>query len=386
MLGVIFGVIALIAMLSIGEGAKREALRQIEQLGINNVVIKALPRTPAQEFKARERLSAGLTLDDAARIKAALPSIAEVAAIKEIEAEVLGAPAEASYQVTAVTPGYQRVKNLDISAGRFLCDQDQARRKAVCVLGWGVSRELGPPGRVGSALRIGDTIFMVVGVLELRHWTQPKLPALSSRNYNRSIFIPFSSALIFGGPQSAAAPAYEISVRFKEPGGIIPGSRVIKNILSRLHHGVEDYQMIVPLELIREARQTQGIFNIVLGGIAGITLLVGGIGIMNIMLATVSERTREIGIRRAVGANRRQIAAQFLTEAAILTVTGGLIGVVAGCLLSFLISGLTGWSTVVTGWAIILALAMALLVGIFSGFYPATRAARLDPIQALRHE
>ena len=386
MLGVIFGVAALIAMLSIGEGAKRESLRQIEQLGINNVVVKALPRTSSQELKARERLSVGITINDSRRIKAALPGLEEAAAVREIEVEILGAPAETSYQVTAVTPGYQRVKNLELAAGRFLCDQDQAEKNLVCVLGWDVSRGLGRAGRVGATLRINDAVFTVVGVLKPRNWFRNKLPALSPRNYNQSVFLPLATGRIFGGVPAGSDPVDEISIKFKNPGEILPGSRVIKSLLSRLHHGVEDYQMIVPLELIRGARQTQGIFNIVLGGIAGITLLVGGIGIMNIMLATVSERTREIGIRRAVGANRRQIVAQFLAESSILTVSGGLIGVIAGYIVSLFISGLAGWPTVITAWAVFLSLGMALLVGIFFGFYPAARAALLDPIQALRHE
>jgi len=175
---------------------------------------------------------------------------------------------------------------------------------------------------------------------------------------------------------------YDI-IRIEE---VLQGAAVIESALTRFHHQVKDYQLIIPQELIREAQQTQKIFNIVLGGIAGISLLVGGIGIMNIMLATVSERTREIGIRRAVGANQRDIAVQFLTEAIILTVTEGIIGSILGCAISIFISVLAGWETVVTGWAVVAALGMAIIVGVIFGFYPAYNAAKLDPIQALRNE
>jgi putative ABC transport system permease protein len=378
-------VTALIAMLSIGEGAKREALRQIERLGLNNVIVKALPLTRAQEIKARERLSGGLDFDDAARLKSALPSAA-AAALREVAAEIMGASPGASYQVAAVSPEYGRVKDLSVARGRFLCDQDELRRNLVCVLGAEIAPALGVQGHPGSTLRLGDSVFTVAGVLETRHWSRPKLPALASRNYNRSVLIPLSAARLFRRDPPGALPVDEISIRFPGPREVVPGAGVIANILSRRHHGVEDYQVVIPQELIREARETQKIFNFVLGGIAGISLLVGGIGIMNIMLAAVSERTREIGIRRAVGASRKHIAAQFLAEAVVLTVSGGVLGTVIGCLVSALIAVLAGWSTVVTGWSVALSIAMALSVGIFFGFYPARRAARLDPIEALRHE
>jgi putative ABC transport system permease protein len=309
-----------------------------------------------------------------------------VAALHEIRAEVLGAPKEAAYQLVATSEDYHQVKNLTIAQGRFLCHQDQLRKNQVCVLGWDISQELGSQGRLGSNLRIGDFIFKVAGILERRHWSKPKVAVLASRNYNECIFLPLSAARVFGGDPGVTIPVSEISVQFKGSREVITSSRIIESVLSRLHHGVEDYQLIIPQELIREAQQTQKIFNIVLGGIAGISLLVGGIGIMNIMLATVSERTREIGIRRAVGANQKHIVMQFLAEAGILTVSGGLIGTLLGCAASVLISILAGWETMVTGWAIFLSLGMALAVGIFFGFYPAYRAAKLDPIQALRYE
>ena len=385
-LGVVFGVVALISMLSIGEGAKREALRQIELLGTNNVIAKSLGQTEAQEIKARENLSRGLTLDDADRLKIMVPGIFLVAALKEIEAEIIGGPVETAYQLAATTENYNQVKNLGISQGRYISARDQKMKNLVCVLGWDIARDLGQQGRLGSKLRIEDTVFKVVGILEKRHWSKSKLPALTSRNYNRCVFIPLNSSGVFDRNWRSAIPVSEISVQFRDSGEVIQGAAVIESALTRFHHQVKDYQLIIPQELIREAQQTQKIFNIVLGGIAGISLLVGGIGIMNIMLATVSERTREIGIRRAVGANQRDIAVQFLTEAIILTVTEGIIGSILGCAISIFISVLAGWETVVTGWAVVAALGMAIIVGVIFGFYPAYNAAKLDPIQALRNE
>ena len=385
-LGVIFGVISLVAMLSIGEGGKKEALRQIELLGANNVIIKSVPQTEAQKIKARERLSPGLNFNDRERLKATLPAVIDISALREIQAEIMGGPVEGSYQVVAVTEDYGLVKNLGIHAGRFLCRQDQANRALVCVLGWDVSRELGAAGHPGDYLKIGDSIFVIVGILQERHWTMPKTPVLSSRNYNQCVFIPLSSAPVLVADPDAITPVDEVSIQFKSPRDIQAGSAAIKNILQRLHYGVEDYQTVIPQELIRKAQQTQRIFNIVLGGIAGISLLVGGIGIMNIMLATVSERTREIGIRRAVGASQKHIVVQFLLEAVILTLTGGIIGSLLGSLVPLILAALVGWEAVVTGWAVVLSLTMALAVGIFFGLYPAYQAARLDPIQALRCE
>lgn len=385
-LGVIFGVISLVAMLSIGEGAKQEALRQIELLGTNNIIVRSIPLTEAQKIKARERLSPGLNLNDGERIHSALPSVGHIAALREIPAEIIGTVLVEGYQVVAATEDYHLVKNLGVHSGRFLCRQDQVTRAQVCVLGWEVSRELGPRGQPGSSLRIGDSLFTVVGILRERHWKTPRSGVTASRNYNRCIFIPLNSSDGFASRVTDHTPVDEISIRFSDGRQVLGGAAAVKNILHRLHYGVEDYQVIIPQELIRQARETQNIFNIVLGGIAAVSLLVGGIGIMNIMLATVSERTREIGIRRAVGANRKHIIAQFLIEAVLLTVTGGVIGSFLGAVIPLFLAALAGWEAVVTGWAIMLSLGMALAVGIFFGFYPAFRAAKLDPIQALRFE
>jgi len=386
MLGVIFGVLALLSMLSVGEGAKQEALRQIEQLGTNNVIIKSILQTPDQEKKARERLSSGLNMEDLKLLRSAHPEITHSAGLREIETEILGAPAETAYQFLAVGGEYQAIKGLKTAGGRFLCSEDEKRRNLVCVLGWDISNEFGGQGRPGAKLRVGDHIFKVVGVVEKRDRSGPRLPALADRDFNKCVFIPLSSARCLVDDPGNNTPLSEISFRFENPQAVLPGSRILDHLLSRLHYGVSDYQMIIPQELLRQAHQTQRIFNIVLGGIAAISLLVGGIGIMNIMLATVSERTREIGIRRAVGASRKDIVAQFLTEAVVLTVSGSLIGILLGCLAPILISALAGWRAVITGWAILLAILMALAVGITSGLYPALKAARLDPVQALRYE
>ncbi|MFQ5902322.1 MAG: ABC transporter permease [Candidatus Binatia bacterium] len=386
-LGIIFGVVAVIAMLSIGEGAKRETLAQIEQLGTNNIILRSLALTEAQELAARERLSRGLSLYDVQRIREGAPGIAYVALLTEVKAALVGAQTELNPEIVATTETYREIRNLTVAEGRFLSALDVEQKNLVCVIGWNVASSLGPGGRVGQSIRIENEVFRVIGVLQHRNWIAAKSPALADRNFNRMVIIPLGTdrSLVAGASLDGGGMA-EISVRVKTGDNVASVAKVIKTIVERAHGGVEDYHMIVPQELLNQARRTHRMFNIVLGSIAGISLLVGGIGIMNIMLANVFERTKEIGIRRALGANRTHIVVQFLSEAILLTLSGGLIGIVLGVGGAKTISLLTGWSTIITGWALFLSIGMSLAVGIFFGLYPAYKASMLDPIVALRYE
>lgn len=383
-LGILFGVAAVIAMLSIGEGAKRETLQQIEQLGINNLIIRQIEQSEEQRHKASEKRSSGLSLKDVQALRDNLPIIDLVAPVKSVEAELIG---DVSPEILAVTSSFADLKTLELSEGRFISDKDNSSKNLVCVLGADVANALGRNGHVGQSVRIEGLQFQIVGVLKQRNWREGKIPALSTRNINKCVFIPLGSHLsVIRSPDYKYHMLTEMHLRLAnghEPQQAALGA---KRILEVTHRGVEDYQIVIPQELLSQLSRTQRTFNLVLGSIAAISLLVGGIGIMNIMLATVSERTREIGIRRAVGANKGHIIIQFLAETLLLTLTGALLGILCGVIFSLLIGFMAGWTTIVTVWSMLLSLGMASLVGLCSGLYPAVQAAEMNPITALRHE
>lgn len=389
-LGVICGVMAVLAMLSIGEGAKREAIRQIEQLGTKNIYIKAIPLTESQERKAVERLSRGLSTYDADRVINGCKLVKEVSYLKEISASITGMSREISPQIAACSHNYARILNLHTRQGRFITEEDISNKNLVSVIGANVAKNLGLNGKIGSQIRIEDNLFKIVGVLKRYDATTSKSSALSVRNFNDMLFVPSGTERALG--QAAFSRRHrvdgltELIIQMEKTEDVIKGADLIKRIIEVSHGGVEDYQIVIPLSLLKQSQQTQRTFNIVLGSIAGISLLVGGIGIMNIMLATVTERTREIGIRRAVGAKQRHIIIQFLAESVMLTFSGGVIGIAAGIGGVWLITTLAGWKTAVTALSLILPLLMSILVGISFGLYPAYMAAKMDPIDALRYE
>ena len=383
-LGVVFGVMALIAMLAVGEGAKRETLDLIEQLGTDSLILRQPLQTDAQLARSREHLSRGLTMLDVERIAHGVPGVRTVAPLAEIPASIVDLGVDTAVEVVATTHEYFVAKGLEVAEGRPLCDLDARLSNEVCVLGAETARALGERGRVGTTLRIEDRMVEVVGVLGLRSWRAARDPAMTARNVNRTVFVPLSMRTALAGVPEGEGLS-EISVRMTSSSLVASGADVLRDSMALWHGGLEDFQLVVPHELLARAFRTQQVFNVVLASIAAISLLVGGIGIMNIMLASVSERTREIGIRRAVGATQVDIVAQFLCEAVVLTVAGGAIGLAAGALAARAIAAFAGWSTVVTAWGVALSLAMALVVGLTAGLYPAVRASRLDPIVALRH-
>jgi putative ABC transport system permease protein len=385
-LGVLFGVVSVIAMLAIGEGSKQEILTQIEQLGTNNIIIRQSELSEDQQKKALEGRSQGLTLEDAQILKKNISLIQKQTVLKIVKGHIGGVPPEVSPEILAVNPVFSEIKGLKLSEGRFLGDLDISQRHQVCVLGAEIAQKLGKWGHVGQNIRIDNLQFHVIGVLSNKNWVEGKTKVLNTRNLNKSIFIPIG--IEKGFPRQSFFvnnTLSEIILQLDNRAQMGTSAEAIKRMMEVMHKGVEDYQIIIPHELLAQANQTQKIFNLVLGGIAAISMFVGGIGIMNIMLATISDRTREIGIRRAVGASQYHIAKQFLIETLILTLSGACLGLLGGIIFSYLIGSFAGWNVIVTGWSIFLALGMAIIVGIISGLYPAIKAASMDPIVALRY-
>ncbi len=400
MLGMIFGVGAVIAMLSIGEGAERQALGMIERLGVRNVLVRArdLPREEMEEVR---RKSLGVSFRDAAAIADAVPGVEEVAPRIRVDPyKVLAAGGKSEAVVYGVGHRHAALASLRLQEGRFLDPLDERDHAQVCVIGPGVRRDLfGYGPAIGNLLKVDDVWLEVVGVLaplapqepgqgsgQKSGKTETRFQGVQVGSVEREIYLPVTTAGRKLEHPPLDAPLDEIVVRMKEGASGAETAALVRGLLDRLHGGETDYEIVVPEALLAQSRRTQRLFNVVMGCIAGISLLVGGIGIMNIMLATVLERTREIGLRRAVGARQSDIRFQFVVEAFAISLLGGLAGVAVGLAISRGVAVYAGWDTLVTGGAILLATGVAMSVGLASGIYPAVRAAALDPIDALRYE
>jgi putative ABC transport system permease protein len=375
-------------MASIGEGARREALRQIERMGATNILIDDQIQSDNDDRKeALEKSPHGVTVADADALREIITDAIRVVPMKVEEREVKGGAKAARLTLVAAPPDLFELSNLSIMLGRKLDPSDETDKRRVCVLGWGARRELFPlVNPIGREIVTRNVVFTVVGVLNRRTAGSGEIEGVKLRDENRDIYLPLSVAISEKFRLSTGSDLSRIAVQMPHPEGLNQVADVARRVMIRRHREVEDYKVIVPEQLLKQHQSTQRIFNIVMGTIASISLLVGGIGIMNIMLASVLERTREIGVRRAVGATQGDITRQFLTEAILLSLSGGVVGVGLGIALAQGISSYARWETAVSLWAVVAAVSVSIGVGVIFGWLPARRAAKLDPITALRYE
>jgi len=387
MLGMVFGVGAVIAMLSIGAGAERQALETIGRLGLRNVLVRAKEIHPDQREEAQEK-SPGVAQRDAQAIADTVPGVELTAPRVRVDTyRVRSASARSGATVWGVSAAYPELTPLALVEGRFIDPLDERTHAQVCVVGLAVRRDLfGAEPALGALLKINDVWFEVIGVLAEENGGVASVDGVQVGSAGGEIYVPVSTALRKFDREPTRSPYDEIIVRLAADTPPSEAAAQVSALLARLHGGADDWEVVVPSALLAASRRTQRLFSVVMGCIAGISLLVGGIGIMNIMLATVLERTREIGVRRAVGARRAEIRLQFLVEAFVISALGGVTGIVLGVGIAKVVAASAGWPTVVTLPAVLLATGVSVSVGLASGYYPAVRAAELDPIEALRYE
>ena len=395
MLGVVFGVGSVVAMLSVGEGASKQALEQIRKLGSNNIIITAAKSVEDVSASTQRVLMSiyGLTYEDQIRFSETLNTVKKTVPAKLIRKIAFLGERRLELRVVGTTPAWFELVQREILAGRVLFSYDMEHLSPVAVLTeYGARRLLATRNTIGQTLRIGGDAFRVVGIVKSEggeagniQLPDQQVDAYIPINVAQTYFGDISVRRTSGSTEMEMVELHQIIVQVDRSENVEATARVIEDALDRFHKK-KDYIVSVPLALLKQAETTKRTFNIVLGSIACISLLVGGIGIMNIMLASVTERTREIGIRRAIGAKRKQIIVQFLIETVVLSTIGGIVGIGLGVLTPLLITYFSGMRTVITPLSIMLPLFISVGIGIIFGLYPAARAADVDPIVALRHE
>ena len=427
MLGIVFGVFSVIAMLAIGEGASAQAQQQVRALGATNIIVLSVKPpdeggSAASSGGGRSRtrmLVYGLLRSDYRLLKETLPSINGAVPMREIPSETRYLDKTINSRIVGCTSEYLSMNHLEMQSGRFLSDKDQDDLSNVCVIGATTAATLFPfENPLKNSVQIKNYRYRVVGVTRDRTASAAVGGSLAGQDFNKDVYIPLRTFQVRIGDSvfNASSGSFsaekvelnQITLRVRDSEDVLSTAEVVKESLQRTHGNVKDWDVIVPLELLRQADQIRQIFNIVLGSIAAISLVVGGIGIMNIMLATVTERTREIGIRRALGARQRDIIEQFLTETIVLSGAGGLIGVLLGLMTPLAFKGiqwtvqnfvlsssgdnsplgkmLTDMQPQIPLWSLPVSFGISVGIGVVFGIYPARSAARMDPIEALRHE
>ncbi|MGL1957030.1 MAG: ABC transporter permease [Colwellia sp.] len=387
LLGMIFGVGAVIAMLNIGEGAEREALKMINNMGLHNLIIEA------QEFDEKELLeqrkhSRGLSIRDGEITVKSIPFFASFSAQKIIDTySIFSSQGKSSGEALGVSSHFFTLSKFNLAQGRVLNKSDDNSFAQVTLLGATSAKQLFPLGdAIGKNIKINHLWFKVVGVLQAPFLKKEEFQGIKLGGEQNQVFIPLNTALHKFPSKNLSAEISSLKLQVKDGVDPIAAAKAVSHLLQRRHNKIDDYNIVVPAALLAQQKQTQQIFNIVMSCVAGISLLVGGIGIMNIMLATVLERTKEIGLLRAVGATQKDIRLQFMAESFTISILGGLLGICFGILLSELISLYSQWAVSWSITAIILSFSICAMVGLIFGVYPAIKASQLDPIEALQSD
>jgi putative ABC transport system permease protein len=389
-LGIVFGVGSVIGMLAIGSGAKEESLRFIEQLGVRNVLVDSRPTASQEEFLQRRKSSPGLSERDVRILRTNIESLELLSARRTLHpAQVLPKPAKDIPELYGVNATYEAIHSLHIAEGKFFSQADDDSSATVCVLGESAKINLlGYAPATGKFIKVNDTWLEVLGVLSEQLMAGASSSGGSMQDINNIVYIPLNTFQYRFWDTSAGQKddLDGIEMRLRPEADSVEVAKVITAVLNQTHHEVQDYSVTIPAALLAQQKRTQTIFTYVMVAIAAISLLVGGIGIMNIVLATVMERTREIGIRRSVGARRFDIVRQFLTESVLISMGGGLLGIGFGFFLAWLIARTAEWKTIVTTASVVIAFGVSVIVGMVFGIYPAVKASRINPIDALRYE
>ena len=427
-LGIIFGVAAVIAMLAIGNGAQQEILDQIKLVGVNNIVIKPIIEQEEEKIeeqvgkKEKKKFSPGLTVRDVSSIKSTIPGIAKISPEIIIDTYVIRGGIRRSAKLVGVEPTYFNIYNFTLDDGQIFNEEQLRLGAPVCIIGYSIKAKFFPTENpIGKSIKVGQHWLTIVGLLNERLVSKTSISKLGIRDFNMDIYIPLQSVLIryknrdkitaeqlrlqsmrsqgmvFFGTNNNNAEENEqekknyhqldrLVIQVEATDQLTPTAEIISRLLERKHYNVVDYEIEIPELLLKQQQRTNDIFNYVLGAIAGISLLVGGIGIMNIMLASVLERIKEIGLRLSIGAKKSDVVQQFLFEAVMISVSGGIIGVVLGISMAIIVSEFAGIPTIITFSSIVLSFGVAATVGLIFGIAPARRAASQDPITSLRYE
>lgn len=390
MMGMIFGVGAVVAMLAITAGVEKEMLSYIDMLGVNNIIIEAKEAVDRNELQARRAISPGLTFRDFRAIRENTQGIELATPRKRFKpAKVIPKTAAEPPVLIGVEPAYEQIQSIRVVEGRFFTAEEDAQSAPVCVLGESAKVNLlGYEPAVGKYVKLNEVWLQVIGVMAQQAGADTDVEGVEILSRNNLVVAPLNTVMrrFEDGNSYLKDEIDGIYMRVVPGTDSIEVAGVVTAILTATHKDAGDFTVTVPAGLLEQKKRTSDIFKVVMICIAGISLLVGGIGIMNIMLATVLERTREIGIRRAIGARQKDIIRQFLTEAVMISIIGGLIGILFGFTLSRVIAAAAGWSTVVTFASIAVAFGVSVGIGLLFGIYPAVQAAKLDPIEAIRYE
>ena len=417
-LGIIFGVAAVIAMLAIGSGAKQEILEQIKLVGVNNIVITPLKEQSEQKVEdnqkeEKKKFSPGLNLLDAKSIKEILPDVVSISPEIIVETNFVADGLSRTGKLIGVEPDFFKITNFTLEKGKMFNTEQLRNGAQVCIIGKNLQAKFfSKQEAIGSYLKCGSVWLQIVGILEERKISKNSMQNLGIRDYNMDVYTPLKTVLIRYKNRSlvtkamlnAAAMANEetgeseekveesihqidrLVIQMANTEKLEASSEVISRLLQRRHFTVTDFEITVPILLLKQQQRTKDIFNLVLGAIAGISLLVGGIGIMNIMLASVLERIKEIGIRLSIGATKKDIVQQFVFESVLISLGGGIAGIILGIILSKVVSAVADIPTIISIWSIVISFGVSALTGLIFGITPAKNAAHQDPIKSLRYE